>query len=136
MPGGHELLPWLIEQQKTVHPDEQLASGPHNDVYAVPGRSANLNGLTASADPTIAERAEASAGSIGARAVARDLDELLGDAHAAARSSCCNSWFSSATTADVNAPRDHRVQAERTVVGGEEQLAADLARKVALQAAG
>jgi hypothetical protein len=55
-PGGHEFAPLLIEQQNTVQPDEQLASGPHNDAYAVPGSNANLNGLTASADPTTADR--------------------------------------------------------------------------------
>jgi len=55
-PGGHEFAPLLIEQQNTVQPDEQLASGPQSDAYAVPGFNANLNGLTASADPTTAER--------------------------------------------------------------------------------
>src|SRR5690348_1150406 len=55
-PGGHEFEPLLIEQQNTVQPDEQLASGPHSDAYAVPGVNANLNGFTASAEPTTAER--------------------------------------------------------------------------------
>src|ERR1700759_3693111 len=56
LPGGHALRPLFTEQQKTVHPDEQLASGPHNDAYAVPGRSRNRRGLIASADPTSAVR--------------------------------------------------------------------------------
>src|SRR5689334_21441796 len=55
-PGGHEFEPLLIEQQKTVQPDEQLASGPHSDAYAVPGFNRNRSGLTASADPTSAVR--------------------------------------------------------------------------------
>src|SRR5204862_7851003 len=53
-PGGHEFAPLLMEQQNTVQPDEQLASGPHSDAYAVPGCSANLNGLPANADPPTA----------------------------------------------------------------------------------
>jgi hypothetical protein len=56
LPGGHELLPALIEQQNTVHPDEQLAAGPHSDAYAVPGCKANRHGFKASADPTRVER--------------------------------------------------------------------------------
>ena len=56
VPGGHELLPALIEQQKTVQPDEQLASGPHTDAYAVPGRSRKRHGFNASAEPTSVER--------------------------------------------------------------------------------
>jgi len=51
LPGGHELLPELIEQQNTVQPDEQLASGPHTDAYAVPGRETNFHGFNASAEP-------------------------------------------------------------------------------------
>jgi hypothetical protein len=56
LPGGHELLPALIEQQNTVQPDAQLASGPHTDAYAVPGRSMNRHGFKASAEPTNVER--------------------------------------------------------------------------------
>src|SRR3954452_5072318 len=56
LPGGHALRPLFTEQQKAVHPDEQLASGPHSDAYAVPGRSMNRSGLIASADPTSVER--------------------------------------------------------------------------------
>src|SRR6476646_2280061 len=51
-PGGHEFAPLLIEQQNTVQPDEQLASGPHSDAYAVPGLNRNRIGFTASAAPT------------------------------------------------------------------------------------
>lgn len=50
------MLPELTEQQKTVQPDEQLASGPHTDAYAVPGRNKNFHGFNASADPTSVER--------------------------------------------------------------------------------
>lgn len=56
VPGGQEFRPPLIEQQKTVQPDEQFASGPHTDAYAVPGRSMKRHGFNASADPTTAER--------------------------------------------------------------------------------
>ena len=56
LPGGHEFRPALIEQQKTVQPDEQLASGPHTDAYAVPGRNRKRHGFNASAEPTNVER--------------------------------------------------------------------------------
>ena len=56
LPGGHELLPLLIEQQNTVQPDEQLAAGPHSDAYAVPGCKAKRHGFKASADPTRVDR--------------------------------------------------------------------------------
>src|SRR5690349_4631170 len=56
LPGGHELLPALMEQQNTVQPDEQLASGPQTAAYAVPGRSMNRHGFNASADPTSVDR--------------------------------------------------------------------------------
>jgi hypothetical protein len=56
LPGGHVFRPWLIEQQNTVHPDEQLESGPQSEAYAVPGCSTNFHGFSASAEPTTAER--------------------------------------------------------------------------------
>ena len=56
LPGGHELRPALMEQQNTVQPDEQLASGPHTDAYAVPGRDTNFHGFNASAEPINVER--------------------------------------------------------------------------------
>jgi hypothetical protein len=52
VPGGHALRPALIEQQNTVHPSAHSAAGPHTEAYAVPGRSTNRRGFTASAEPT------------------------------------------------------------------------------------
>src|SRR5690349_6160151 len=145
LPGGHELLPALIEQQKTVQPDEQLASGPHTDAYAVPGCSRNRHGFNANAEPTSVDRNKKLR-----RLDLRESPPLTNDTTfsetvmrrrpvVCARPSrqlqplehCVDLRDGGS---QMEPARDHDVQAERSPVRGEEELAADLAGEGSLQA--
>ena len=140
LPGGHELRPLLIEQQKTVQPDEQLASGPHTDAYAVPGRSRNRHGFNASADPTNAERNRKPRRLV---LLASPLLTVVTTFSAMLmRLPPCSSLTRSSVEhlvhlreqpVQVEAAGDHDVEAERPPVRREEELATDLAGQRSLQ---
>lgn len=132
LPGGHELRPLLTEQQKTVHPDEQLESGPQSDAYAVPGRSKNRNGFTASAEPTSAERNKNPRRLV---LVARPLLIVVTTFSATLMRRCSLREVQGGEhrvdlgddAAQVQTTRNHDVETERPFVRGEEQLATHLA---------